>query len=64
MEIVPKNWLFETEGQIFCWFPTKYKKAQFQIAVNEQEDPDTSWNKYSVKVLYKKGIKSKLFTLL
>lgn len=58
MEIVPRNWLYESEGQIFCWFPTKYKRTQFQTAVNEKEDPDTSsWNKYLAKVLYKKGIK-------
>lgn len=57
MEIVPRNRLYDKEGQIFCWFPTKYKKPQFQTAVLEREDPDTSsWNKYLAKVLYKKGI--------
>lgn len=57
MEIVPRNWLYETEGQTFCWFPTKYKKAQFLTAVNEREEPDTSsWSNYKATVLYKKGI--------
>lgn len=57
MEIVPRNWLYEEEGQTFCWFPKKYKKAQFQSAVNNRENPDTSsWKDYLVTVLYKKGI--------
>lgn len=57
MEIIPTNWLHVIEGQMFCWFPTKYKKGHFKTAVKEREDPDiSSWKEYLVKVLYKKGI--------
>lgn len=57
MDIIPKNWLYESEGQMFCWFPNKYRKAQLKAAVREQEEPDIfSWKSYLVNVLYKKGI--------
>lgn len=57
MDIIPKKWLYESEGQMFCWFPVKYKKAQLKIAVREQEEPDISlWKSFIVNVLYKKGL--------
>lgn len=55
MDIIPKNWLYESEGQMFCWFPNKYKKAQLKFAVKEQEEPDIfSWKSYLVNVYIKK----------